>query len=366
MNKVMTIRQAPAEALKDYLKYLLDNDHVSGVLCLAKTCNNNILNYAFITDSANIEAADPLAPVMPENGGTILSSLTPGRKMIAAVLHPCEQRAFIERVKREQGSLENVILISSTCGGVYPLKTLIQEDQTQLVSNYAKDLETKQITAALRPTCKACEQFIPHNSDVVISRVGEKSRNNESKFYLNSEIAVKISKGFSEDVQPGGLDKSLLDDYLQLRRKAREELFAATVCNQDGLTELVDIFGKCVGCHGCSRACPICYCVLCDFESAVFDYDGAVFKKDLNRKGALRLPPDTLFFQLGRLSHMSFSCVGCGQCTDVCPADIPVAAIFSKTGAQTAALFDYVPGRNVKDDIPVMVFKEEEFPELGE
>ena len=63
---------------------------------------------------------------------------------------------------------------------------------------------------------------------------------------------------------------------------------------------------------------------------------------------------------------MSFSCVGCGQCSDVCPVDIPVASVFKKTGEETAALFDYVPGRDSEESIPVMVFKEEEFEELGE
>ena len=63
---------------------------------------------------------------------------------------------------------------------------------------------------------------------------------------------------------------------------------------------------------------------------------------------------------------MSFSCVGCGQCTDVCPADIPVASIFKKIGEETAGMFDFVPGRSVEEQIPVMIYKEEEFPELGE
>jgi formate dehydrogenase subunit beta len=63
---------------------------------------------------------------------------------------------------------------------------------------------------------------------------------------------------------------------------------------------------------------------------------------------------------------MSFSCVGCGQCSDVCPADIPVASVFKSTGEQTAKIFDFIPGRDVDEEIPVMIFKEEEFPELGE
>ena len=129
---------------------------------------------------------------------------------------------------------------------------------------------------------------------------------------------------------------------------------------------MIDIFGKCIGCHGCNAVCPICYCTLCDFDSFNYDYNTPILEKELEEKGALRLPPDTMFFHLGRLSHMSFSCVGCGMCSDVCPASIPVAAVFKKTGEETAGIFDFVAGRRIDEDIPVMIYKEEEFPELGE
>lgn len=91
-----------------------------------------------------------------------------------------------------------------------------------------------------------------------------------------------------------------------------------------------------------------------------------MIEKELFRKGGFRLPPDTVLYQLGRLNHMSFSCVGCGLCTEVCPAGIPVSAIFMRTGEETAKLFDYLPGRNVDEPVPVTVYKEEELSTLGE
>jgi hypothetical protein len=39
--------------------------------------------------------------------------------------------------------------------------------------------------------------------------------------------------------------------------------------------------------------------------------------------------------------------------------------MFKKVGEHTAALFDYVAGRDVEEKLPVMVYKEEEFSELG-
>ena len=95
-------------------------------------------------------------------------------------------------------------------------------------------------------------------------------------------------------------------------------------------------------------------------------YNTQIFEREISQKGALRLPPDTILFHIRRLNHMSFSCVACGQCSEVCPADIPVSTIFKKTGEHTAKIFDYVPGIDLKEPVPVSVFKEDELKELGE
>lgn len=366
MNKVMNLQKSADEAIIEFLKYLLNNKLVSGVLTLKRTKKKNSFSYGFFNDADALEAAVPLAPVMPANAGTILSSLTPYKKKIAAVIRPCEQRAFIERVKREQGSLENVLLISYTCGGVYPLKTVIENTKENLFEKYHESLCEGHVSEDVRPTCKACENFIPVKSDITITLLGEQKLKSECSFYLNSEAAVELCKNFSETITDGSFDESTLKKHLESRKEAKEDLFSTVITQEDGIDGLIDVFGKCVGCHGCSHVCPICYCVLCDFESHNYDYDSAIYENELSQKGAFRLPPDTIFFHLGRMSHMSFSCVNCGQCTDVCPSDIPVAAIFMKTGERTASLFDYIPGRDVEESIPVMVFKEEEFLEFGE
>ena len=77
------------------------------------------------------------------------------------------------------------------------------------------------------------------------------------------------------------------------------------------------------------------------------------------------MPPNTIFFQLGRLAHVSVSCVGCGMCTDVCPVDIPVSTIFSKVGASVQTLFDYLPGRDVTEELPLRTFEEEELTQVA-
>jgi len=85
---------------------------------------------------------------------------------------------------------------------------------------------------------------------------------------------------------------------------------------------------------------------------------------ELKKRGGLRVPPGIVYFQIGRLDHITISCVGCGACEDVCPVDVPLSIIFKKVGESVQKMFDYVPGKNVEEEIPLVTFEEEEFTEV--
>ena len=59
--------------------------------------------------------------------------------------------------------------------------------------------------------------------------------------------------------------------------------------------------------------------------------------------------------------HVSISCIGCGLCGDVCPVNIPLWAVSLKTGEAVQKAFDYTPGRDIEEEIPLIAFKPEEF-----
>jgi len=364
MSKMLKMVSDAEKSIVGFLKYLLDSGKVSGVLTLRQINESGSVDYGLVTRSSELDRAVPLMPVMPVNAAEILSNLTPSRKPLAVVVKPCELRGFIERIKREQGSLENLLVISQTCGGVVPMKVSVKSKNKTLTADYYKAVARGEIPDHIRPTCKACEYFVPMTADITVSMIGEAV--SSCRIFLNSDKAVSMAEGFDVPAEDGELDVSITESHLVKRRNERSRLFKQIESEQKGLDDLLQVFGKCIGCHACSRVCPICYCTLCDFESRHFDQNVTLFEKELDQKGGLRLPPDTLFFHLGRMSHMSFSCVGCGQCTDVCPAEIDVSAQFMRTGEMTAARFNYVPGKDVSEEIPVMVFKEEEFQEIGE
>ena len=118
---------------------------------------------------------------------------------------------------------------------------------------------------------------------------------------------------------------------------------------------------KCIGCHACSKVCPACYCHLCFFDSAASEHQTTDYEMELGRNGNVRVPLDTTFYHLVRLFHVSLSCVGCGQCGDVCPVDIPLGAMAVKTSGAVQQAFGYVPGKSITEELPATAFKPDEF-----
>ena len=112
------------------------------------------------------------------------------------------------------------------------------------------------------------------------------------------------------------------------------------------------------------RVCPICYCRLCYFDSDKVKHPPEDYLGRAESKGSIRFLPDTTLFQMGRMMHMSLSCVSCGACEDACPMSIPVAQIFSMIADETQGLFDYVAGRSLEEPLPLKTYEEDEFHEV--
>jgi formate dehydrogenase subunit beta len=111
-------------------------------------------------------------------------------------------------------------------------------------------------------------------------------------------------------------------------------------------------------------ACPVCYCKECVFVTDVFNHDPSQYLQWANRKGIIKMPTDTLFYHLTRLAHMSTACVGCGQCSNACPNDIPVMELFRTVAQNTQQAFEYTAGRSVDEKPPLSEFRENEFNEV--
>ena len=367
MTKTLKINKNVEQGILELLTFLLDSGKVNGVFTLKKINKEGTVAYSLITRSDELKDAVPLFPLMPVNAGKLLSRFSlrgKSNKPVVAVVKPCELRAFIELVKREQGSLENIFFISSTCGGVYPIEMAVDGAVENNLSKYWETVKKGEIPAQLRPACRGCVEFIPYTADMTVDLVGKDDIDKRCTILLNTKKGEELAQDMKGDFLEKELDKKILDKFQNKRETERKKLFDEIEAKMKGLDGFIDIFGKCLGCHGCSKVCPICYCKLCEFESPDSEYKPSNYESDLKKRGGLRVPPGTVYFQIGRLDHIAISCVGCGACEDVCPVDIPISIIFKKVGESVQKLFDYIPGRDVKEEIPLLTFEKDELSEV--
>jgi formate dehydrogenase subunit beta len=369
MSNTLKIKKETSEGILDFLKYLLETEKVKGIFTLKKMNDSGARAYSLITSLEELKEADPFYPVMPVNAGKALSDMTLKEALsepVAAVLRPCELRAFVELVKRVQADTENILLISLTCEGVYPLDEAVNGSLGKQLSSYKEAAKKGENASGLRRTCEICAHFVPSLADITVAYAGNKDLETECTLVLNTPMGEEFARGAPGNVGGGEFEADELSQLTEKRKEARNSVSQEIKEDVKDLKSLVKTFAACLSCHGCSHVCPICYCILCDFDSKIHEDEPSNFESDLARKGGARVPSGTLLFHIGRMTHMAVSCVNCGMCSDVCPVNIPVAEIFSLVGDPLQELFEYLPGRDTEEAVPSGTYKEDEFTKTGE
>ena len=326
-----------------------------------------------VTDPAALDQADPLAPVLPINAARAASqlTLTGHDQTLGLVLRSCEIRALVELVKFQQANLDQALIAGVDCLGTYPVTTYqTTSDPAQLAGELLAAAPSGELQPrdglAFRAACQMCEQPLPQGDHVALSfgLVGVEP----GQIYLRARPDLAEALELAPAPIPAGRQAASAT-LVAARTQARDATFAQfrdRVRGNGAMDGLLAEFATCIRCHNCMTNCPICYCRECIFRTPTFEHESQLFYQWAERKGTVRMLPDTLLFHLTRLNHMVTSCVGCGLCTDACPVDIPVGTIFRSVAQEAQALFEYHPGRGLDEAAPVQEFREDELTLLGE
>lgn len=375
MGSIATIEVTdgnPVAALRELCARLLESGEVTAVLAPRTLPGGFGVMPALVAEPGGLADVDPLAPSFRINAARMLTRLTRGAEdsaMVAALLRPCEVRAFIELCKLNQGSLENALTISVDCCGAFA-----NADYPRFAANGGEAWSlTKFLKASGRGAhgglqvaraCRVCEQPAGAEADLSIGVFGQDVEKG-LLLMANTPRGEGFMARLGYPEAPGAGDReTALAELVAERLQARDQMFAETSKATGSMEGLSRFLSACVNCYNCRMACPVCYCRECVFLTDVFDHKPWQYLSWARQRGAIKMPTDTVFFHLTRLAHMSTACVGCGQCSNACPNDVPVMELFRTISAGTQAAFEYQPGRNPNEPPPLSVFREHEFPEV--
>lgn len=359
-------------AVRGFLKQLLERQIVDMLLVPLETpadTDRSGVIPALVADPDLLDTANPLAPVMGLNMARAAGrvSIREPRVRVGVVLRPCELRALVELVKLQQASLDDLVTIGIDCLGTYdvPGYSAMWDtgdlDMAALLATALTGDLSPQEGYAFRDACEMCEKPQVEGADIALELFGTDPTAG-IRVLLPDDMAGKL-----ELVSEGENERraEVVAKVIKARTQVRDARFAE-IRERFEREGIEGVLATCVGCHNCMTVCPICYCKQCLFVSHVYDHEPIQYANWARRKGACRLPSDTLLFHVTRLNHMGLSCIGCGMCTSACPVELPVGLVFRASSAPVQEAFDYVPGRSVTEPLPLITFNENEWMEVTE
>jgi formate dehydrogenase subunit beta len=98
-------------------------------------------------------------------------------------------------------------------------------------------------------------------------------------------------------------------------------------------------FSRCIKCYACRQACPHCYCKECITEKSRPQW----IDKASSLKG-------NIAYHYIRAMHLAGRCVACGECSRVCPMDIPVDMLSRYLSHKVEEAFGYRPGEDAEQE----------------
>jgi len=102
---------------------------------------------------------------------------------------------------------------------------------------------------------------------------------------------------------------------------------------------------RCIRCHACRQACPMCYCDQCI----------AVLNQPQWLDSSAH-PLGNTAWNITRAFHLAGRCINCGECERSCPVDIPLMLLNRFLARQVKAHFGFLAGYDAKEYQPFATY----------
>jgi len=360
------------------LKLALQDGMVDGVLTVSRGGSRFEGVPTYVTDPQKLTAcAGSLHFASPSLARSLRKHLETHANRVAVVCRSCDARAVIELAKINQLNIENVLMIGINCSGTLspvphiemlrgldldPYRLEWEDiDGSTLVMRFEDgqerrfDLtELEQQGLGRRANCLRCEHPVPRMADLACGKWGLEE---DDRGRTIVEICSQKGKALLERAVESGIVEVSPAGAKQIeRRRSREneKVESALRRQSEDFRPPEDKFfwfsqfESCIKCYGCRDACPMCHCKRCVLERDV---------PETVTRGVIPPPPT---FGMIRFLHVACHCVNCGQCEDVCSADIPLSRLGHYLSKSANRLFGYEAGLDITAPLPLGAIPEEE------
>lgn len=242
----------------------------------------------------------------------IKESQKEGRVLV--FLKPCDTYSFNQLIKEHRINRDNVYIVGIECGGKLDIEKIKAKGISGIQSITNNDgtltIETLYGTESVSADDVMAERCLTCKS---------------KKHVVYDELM-----GEDGDV----LDSNRFDQVAELENMTAEERY------EFWRSQL----SKCIRCNACRNVCPACSC-----ENCVFD--------NPNSGIANKAPADSFeenMFHIIRAFHVAGRCTDCGECSRVCPQNIPLHLLNRKFIKDINELYgEYQAGADTESRAPL-------------
>lgn len=237
-------------------------------------------------------------------------------------LKPCDTYSFNQLLTEHRFDREKVYAVGIPCEGMADIAK-IKAITGDGISSIACD-EKISVT-----TLYADAPVVIDSKDVLL----ERCENCKSK----KHVAYDELLGEEGEI----LDSNRFDEVARLEAMTPDERFAFW---QNELS-------RCIRCNACRDACPACTCEKCVFDNP---------KSGVENKAPANSFEEKLFHII-RAYHVAGRCTDCGECSRVCPQNIPLHLLNRKFIKDINELYgEYQAGEEVGSRAPLVNYTQDD------
>ena len=237
----------------------------------------------------------------------------------AVFLKPCDTYSFNQLVKEHRVERENILAIAVECQGKLDIEK-IKAKGVVAVTEVEEDGETVKVSSLYG------EETL-EKSEILLTKCAT----------CNKTHQVKDEEIILHERPVRNVDR--FEEVAKLEAMTEDERFAFW----RGQLQ------KCIRCNACRNVCPACSCLKCVFDNPA---SGIAAKANDDKF-------EEQLFHVIRAFHVSGRCTDCGECSRVCPQNIPLHLLNRKFIKDIDGLYgEYQAGETDEGKTPLTSYTE--------